>query len=65
MNSSYFILFFVVLLILYYFCKHEINEHYENYTKHNNDFFLNPSLILSSDHEKVDMMRYLCKLPCK
>lgn len=64
MNFSYFIIF-SVLLILYYFNQHKINERYENYTRKDNDFFLNPSLTLSSDHEKNHMLRYLCKLPCK
>lgn len=64
MNFSYFIIFFA-LLILYYFNQHKINENYDNHTRRNHDFFLNPSLTLSSDHETNHMLRYLCKLPCK
>ena len=65
MKISYFIIFILLFVSLYYFYKVKINENYKNYTRKNNDFFLNPSLTLSSDHEKNNMLRYVCKLPCK
>ena len=65
MICSYFLLFLLMMIILYYFYKDKINENYNNYTRKEHDFFLNPSLTLSSDHEKNHLLRYVCNLPCK
>ena len=54
-----------MMLILYYFYKDKTSENYNNYTRKEHDFFLNPSLTLSSDHEKNHLLRYVCNLPCK
>ncbi len=54
-----------IILILYYLNKHKINEKYKNYTRKNNDFFLNPHLTLSSNHESLLTLNKLCNLSSK
>lgn len=65
MNYSYFLLFLLIIIILYYFYKHKINENYNNYTRKDHYFSLNPFLTLSSDHEKNDILKKICNLSSK
>ena len=57
------ILVFCLLYWGYDFLKQK--ESYECYNRQNHVFVQHPSLTLSSDHEKLDMLRYVCNLPCK
>lgn len=40
-------------------------ENYQCYNRKNHVFAQHPSLTLSSDHEKIHMLRHVCNLPCK
>ena len=64
---KYIFIFTIALtaLILYCLHKHKINENYNNYTRKNNDFFLNPHLTISSDHNSLLTLNTICNLSRK
>ena len=58
------IIIFVCLLFWGYMSMSH-KESYQCFDRQNHVFVQHPSLTLSSDHEKIHMLRHVCKLPCK
>ena len=65
--SQTIIIYFAFCLLFFSFIFYQLNpkENYDNYVRMKHDFIQNPSLMLSSDHEKKDLLDYICKLSCK
>ena len=60
-----FIFIVATTILILYLNKHKINENYENYTRKNNHYFLNPHLTLSSNHNVHLTLNKICNLSSK
>ena len=59
------IIIICICLLFWGYMSIPYKENYQNYNRQNHVFVQHPSLTLSSDHEKLNMLRHVCKLPCK